>query len=247
MTMSDDALALRYLLGQLPPADEERFEERYLGEPLLYERLLAVETQLLDDFRENRLDPVRQRHFRYRYLASPRCRERARLVGELETLARRARPVRHLRAWGSAAALLAVGLLGSWMAIDRGGPPAVAVPEAVAPALAEKTLRLEAGRTRGGSGTDFPRPGPRPVRVDLELRRLPEPDATFTASLATAEGEEVWREEGLGWRREGARARVAPRVPGARLGVGDYVLTLSRATPGRPAVPADEYFFRVVP
>jgi len=61
----------RYLLGDMTPAEKERFEERYFGDDAAYSALCAAEEELIDSFLCGRLSRPCRRKFERIYLASP--------------------------------------------------------------------------------------------------------------------------------------------------------------------------------
>ena len=78
----DDEL-IRYLLGDLPEDEAERFDERSVVDDEFAERLRIVEDDLLDAYASGRLTGERRKRFEAFYLSSPRRRERAAFAGRL--------------------------------------------------------------------------------------------------------------------------------------------------------------------
>ena len=72
----NDAALKRYLLGLLPDVEAEALEDAYLADPEVWERLRAVEEDLLDDYAAGRLAPPESGVVEIRYRASPPLRER---------------------------------------------------------------------------------------------------------------------------------------------------------------------------
>jgi hypothetical protein len=72
----DTEVFVRYLLGELPTADRDRFEDEYFADNNLHEQLLAIECELIDAYVHGDLSPSELRHFEDRYLATPEGRER---------------------------------------------------------------------------------------------------------------------------------------------------------------------------
>ena len=66
MIGSDDqeALMVRYLLGLSTEEERTRVEERYFSESEYFDRMLALEDSLIDDYVTGRMPPERQRAFR---------------------------------------------------------------------------------------------------------------------------------------------------------------------------------------
>jgi hypothetical protein len=71
----DDRIA-RYLLGDLPEADQLAIEEGYLADPEEFEEIRAAETDLVDRYVRDRLSREQRQLFERNYLNSPLHRER---------------------------------------------------------------------------------------------------------------------------------------------------------------------------
>jgi anti-sigma factor RsiW len=67
---------VRYLLGELPTPDRDRFEGEYFADDSLHEQLLAVECELIDAYVRGDLSESERRYFEDRYLATPEGRQR---------------------------------------------------------------------------------------------------------------------------------------------------------------------------
>lgn len=75
MPQPDEAIRA-YLLGLLPEADAEAVEDAYFVDPEAFDRVRAVEDDLLDDYAAGRLGPTEKGAFESRYLASEPLRQR---------------------------------------------------------------------------------------------------------------------------------------------------------------------------
>jgi CHAT domain-containing protein/exonuclease VII small subunit len=83
----------RYLLGELPEAEMLPFEERLMTDDPLFEMLLVIEDELIDESVAGELSAEEQARFEAYFLATPRRRERlelARALHDYEYAARRA-------------------------------------------------------------------------------------------------------------------------------------------------------------
>jgi hypothetical protein len=135
MTKSQEQLMRRYLLGELPEAEQVALEERVFADEAHLEEVCAIENQLVDDYVRGRLTRRDHTQFETYYLSSPRHRERvdvAQMLLQAADAAQAAAPSSAwlaswwvaLRgpqfAWGLALAnlLLFVGL-GSWLWLER--------------------------------------------------------------------------------------------------------------------------------
>jgi hypothetical protein len=65
-----------YLLGLLPEEKVEAVEDAYFADPQEFDRVRAVEDDLLDDYAAGRLDPTEKAAFESRYLTSGPLRQR---------------------------------------------------------------------------------------------------------------------------------------------------------------------------
>jgi hypothetical protein len=73
----NEQLMVRYLLGELPEAEQLRLEERFFTDAAAYEQMLALEDELMYDYLQGEMEPSQQARFERRFLASQEGRERA--------------------------------------------------------------------------------------------------------------------------------------------------------------------------
>src|SRR5262245_36780459 len=88
-TFGSDHTIIRYLLNELSPGDQERFEEAYFSDGSLYEQVQALEEELIEDYVKGNLSVRERQLFERHYLASDeRCArvEAARQLVELCSL-----------------------------------------------------------------------------------------------------------------------------------------------------------------
>ena len=72
----DDETCERYLLGELPEAEQAQFEEAYFADDAIFERFLAVKDELTDAFARNELDEEKRKQFAKHFSATaPRRRQ----------------------------------------------------------------------------------------------------------------------------------------------------------------------------
>lgn len=67
----------RYLLGAATAEEQRALEEKYFSDPVFFEKVVAVEKELLDDSARDRLSPRERELFERHYLAHPKRRARA--------------------------------------------------------------------------------------------------------------------------------------------------------------------------
>lgn len=68
---------IRYLLGEATAEEQRELEEKYFSDPVFFEKVVAVEKELLDDFARGRLSSRERELFERHYLAHPKRRARA--------------------------------------------------------------------------------------------------------------------------------------------------------------------------
>jgi hypothetical protein len=74
--LNDDRLIARYLLDDLPEAEQIQFEERYLADQAVFEQMRAIEEELIADYLRGGLAGRELARFESRYLNTPEGRER---------------------------------------------------------------------------------------------------------------------------------------------------------------------------
>jgi anti-sigma factor RsiW len=81
---TDDQRITSYLVGELPEAEQAELERQYFDDATLVDRVIQVETQLLDAYARGQLSEQMRQRVARQYLAHPARRERLRFA---ETLA----------------------------------------------------------------------------------------------------------------------------------------------------------------
>jgi hypothetical protein len=81
----NDQLLKRYLLGELPAAEQRRLEEVFFSDAQAFERLAALEDDLIDDYVCDDLSASQREKFEKHFLVSPERRERLELAQALVT------------------------------------------------------------------------------------------------------------------------------------------------------------------
>jgi hypothetical protein len=69
-TFGSDQTIIKYLLNEMPPGDQERFEEAYFSDGNLFEQVQALEEELIEDYVKGNLSSHESRLFEDHYLAS---------------------------------------------------------------------------------------------------------------------------------------------------------------------------------
>jgi hypothetical protein len=203
-TQFSDDLLKRYVLGELADDEQTAVEEAYFGDQRLYERLRAVEEELVEASVRGELSEGEREKIAARLERSPTLRGRARLASILAAaleepdaapVPRRApspdrrgpwwagfvESVRaHRFAFAVAAVALVVGFVGLWLLRDGGGP-------AVPPESASTSQPPEPGPSNsaapapGGIPADPPAEAPPPSMTNRGADR---PGAPGRASVA---------------------------------------------------------------
>jgi hypothetical protein len=110
-TALSDELLGRYVLNALPDEEAEQVESLYFEDDGIFDRLLAVESDLIDAYVRGELDPARQKAFSRRLPGSERLRQRVEFARTLLKVSERPPLVRRRRVFavlGIAASLLLV-------------------------------------------------------------------------------------------------------------------------------------------
>jgi hypothetical protein len=74
---NQEQIIQRYLLGELPEAEQSTLEEAYFNDQRLFDRMLQVENELVDKYARGLLSPPTRERFEKYYLTHPKRRERA--------------------------------------------------------------------------------------------------------------------------------------------------------------------------
>lgn len=239
MTEVDDEILRRWLLRRLDDAAlTERLEESLLRDAAFGDRLQAVETDLIDDYVRDRLDPAERAAVERRLFATPRDRGRlrfARALAERVAVQGRARRPRRWRPWALAAAasvLLVFALGGRW----RGGADGTATDAHVDADAGLPTVTLLAAVERGEPAAPrvaiVPHGTPR-VRLQLELVAAPDAGARYAVRIDGADGP-GFEQGGLAARSLGRYRYVEATVPAAALAPGDHRVSLLQAGGASP-------------
>lgn len=236
-----------YLLGQLPPAEAEALEDRYVDDDGLRASIEREEEALIEAFVDGRLDEASRAAFERVLAASPERRRRVEVVRGLVVRAMpgaSAAPVVTSRvswasaAWGLAAA--AVVVLAVWTPWRRSsavapspaapGASAVAPPPATPPRpdaapVPVLALTLSASGTRG-SGAPSRIDLPPDTALDLSLVRRGAHWAGRAITVRDVDRGTQWRGVLVAPPKGVADVAGVARVPAGALPKGDYVVAV---------------------
>jgi anti-sigma factor RsiW len=87
-----DERMTRYLLGDLPEAEQAAIEQEFFADPEKFEEIWAVENDLVDSYVRGRLSRGERELFERNYLKSPKHRERVAIARKLLAAADRSMP-----------------------------------------------------------------------------------------------------------------------------------------------------------
>jgi hypothetical protein len=264
----DDRLLHRYLLGErIAEAEQDRFEKSYFESDQYFDRLLEVEDDLIDTYIRGGLSATECIQFERHFLAAKRRRDRYEAMRAIAASFFREGPrQRHSFLKGlrdffvvqspaartamtalGAVGILAFGLLGvGYVRLWRESVNARALLASArqAPARAVLAFTLRPGLLRSGAGAG------NQVRLDPDVEwlvlRLETPAlreySWFAASLSTASGEEVLRQNRL----LAAGDAIDLRIPAGVLTAGqDYAISLAGLEPDGRRMDLQSYAFHV--
>jgi len=135
---NQEQIIQRYLLGELPEAEQAALEEEYFNDVRLFDQMVQAENELVDKYARGSLSPSMRERFETYYLAHPKRRERAnfaralaaRLDERSEVAAVSQRDAESLwnrllvsmrgpkLAWGFSVALLLMTVLAAWLLFE---------------------------------------------------------------------------------------------------------------------------------
>jgi hypothetical protein len=96
MEVSDEIRqeATRYLLGAATADEQMALEEKYFSDPGLFEQVVAIEKELLDDYARDRLSAHERELFERHYLSHPKRRARAKTALALALKLKQSKPLK---------------------------------------------------------------------------------------------------------------------------------------------------------
>lgn len=261
----------QYLLGQAPQEDSARLEEQILTDETLFQELLAVEDELVDDYLNDKLSPGELLSFENHFLLAPDHQRKLRFGRALhkyldvagtpevateaaenlspeKTYVARSSPQRN---WFQRFSnpILAYSLAAVVLLSIGGGSLLVVnkwgqqTPQQPGNVY---VATLTPGLTRAGGGeiSKFKLP---PAGDTVELRlALPQPDyQTYRSVLLTANQSQVWASDDLAVATDSGTSFVVARVPAKLLARGDYQVKLRGRAEDGSFEEVESYAFRV--
>jgi len=270
----DSGLLKRYLLGGLPPDQQDSIEEKFFTENDLFIELLDAEDQLIGDYLSGRLSAADRARFERHFLTLPDRRsevELASLFRDTNTEQLMTEPVTpHDRArdWlsqllgalrdklvltgAATAALLLVAGAGVWLATrqylkpspDRGAAGITAPARS-----AVITLELSPGRPRSTGEAPKTVKTSRARAIELKLAAGQTAFSNYRGRLQRLEEEaiEVLTNDALKWEQTSIGDRVVTwEIPADKLLSGDYQVKLEGVNSDYSSESIGAYHFKVV-
>jgi hypothetical protein len=268
----NSTLITRYLLGDLPPADQDKFEEKYFADDELFVELLDAKDQLISDYLGGSLSSGDRELFERRFIAQPDCRQEVELGAFLQSPAmprsvsgQSVEEKRQRRWWqdlfdalrvpqplvAAAAVLLIVMAAGLWYAArfsPEDSQPDSSMSSAPAQAgPASISLTLRPGQTRSSGATPKAVVGQDTKEIELLLVAGTEKYQSYQASLHPADNDNEVIQSGSSFKvetdKDGNRI-VAWKLEASGL-FGDYQVKLSGRGPDNAASNIGKYYFNV--
>jgi hypothetical protein len=238
MVNRDDVIA--YLLHEMPEAERAEFTERWFTDPESYQRLLAAEAELLDDFVRGKVLRNQRRRVEA-YLLGPGPQQRKLQFAEALRSAV-ARPDRVRVPWAFVAAALlvmSIGLL-SWLGLEnRRLQREVARLDTRLGTRLDKSVTLSSGGVytlvlpsdtlRGQAATSTAQVTPGIDLLSLELELRPGDESRTYSATVSAGDQTVWSEGPLRPEPIAGTSLARLWIPVAVLAPGYYSVRLESA------------------
>ncbi len=265
-----DPLIRRYLLGDLPEADAQRFEEEYFASDDRFSEMLAVEDDLIEAFLHRRLSAGDRPRFEARFLSTERGRQKVALAALLEKASPvTARSTRWIP-WSIAASVVVLaigaGTLRELVSMKRQIEGLVRERAALRSGMAVVTADLQ--RLKASSAQPAPqrqnvfsiilRGGERgsassaaivlprdAAAAELWLLLPRDEYPSYTAALQSIEGRTLWSEKSLTSRPLDGRKAILFRVPATSLQPRTYIVAVSGDRPDGSSEPVEDFSFSV--
>lgn len=266
----------QYLLGQAPQEDSSRLEEQILTDETLFQELLAVEDELVDDYLNDKLSPGELQSFENHFLLAPDHQRKLRFGRALhkyldvagtpevateeaaenlspeKTYVARPAPKRNFPWFQHFSNPILAYSLAAVVLLSIGGGSLLVVNKWGQQTPQQSgniyVATLTPGLTRAGGGeiSRFKLP---PAGDTVELRlALPQPDyQTYRSVLLTANQSQVWASEDLAAVTDSGTNFVVARVPAKLLAAGDYQVKLGGRAEDGSFEEVGSYAFRVTP
>ena len=256
----DDGTIRLYLLGEAGDLQQQQVEELLLVDETVRRQIAMVEDELIEEYLAGELTPGERASFELHFLMPQSRRENLRFSQALRQYIEKhpeaavAEPHRRWSLWwprvAVAAAAVAIAAVG-WVGFSRRTPGSASpaqqanrnpTPLAAAPQTVVLTLTPGLLRSGGQEAVLRTRPAADAVEVHLQLPQEASGFATYSAKLATVEGNEVWSQAGL----KGEGNNVNLTIPTSHLTRGDWRVVLFGVSSTGKSSDVASYYFRVL-
>lgn len=267
-------LLTSYLLGELPAAEQDRFEEEYFCNNEVFTALLDAKDQLINDYLDGKLTDTERQLFERHFLTLPDRKREVELAfffrSEPKPQVETALPIaeRRLSLWqtvsrfvqshqpqlGLVAAMLIVGSLMGWQMMHSSPEPnAVAIiqpsdiPEGqIVVPLFLKPIANVRSRSKQETTAEI---GRATQTIDLNFEVGNEDFESYQGSIRNKQdGAEILSDSSLkATKNEDGKTIVNWQVPASRLQVSDYTVTLKGIAPDGSNPRVGDYDFEVRP
>jgi hypothetical protein len=252
--MNDQLLIRRYLLGELPETDAERFEQEYFVSDDRFGEMLAAEDDLIEAFLQRKLNPGERRQFEARFLATARGRQKVTLAAALAKISGAPRRTSWTKVLAIAAAVTVIaigaGMLREIVVMRHQIEELQSEPRRARPVATSRpsdvfSLVLNGGQERSSAPAAtivLPRNS---ATAELWLL-LPHDDyPTYTATLQSIDGHTLRAEHALASRALDGRKAILFRIPSETLEARTYIVSVSGDKAGAPSEPIEDFSFTV--
>jgi hypothetical protein len=269
--LEDQKTIRRYLLGELAEEGRRRFEESLLTSNELFEELLIVEDELVDEYAAGRLDERERERFEEHFLSTPDRLRKLRFARAFKrhiavatarespaSTADDPRPSSWKRwlptflhtqnpilSFSLATALLLIPIAGLWLMIYSNGEPRTT--KNGGPSTSKSfPVTLMPGVARDAGEMKRVAIPPSADGVQLRLELAADEYQSYRAALQTDEGREIFTGDNLKAEARGGGKDVVLNLPSGLLTDSDYQVKLKGITTGGDLEDVGSYYFRVV-
>ena len=266
ISVSNQLLLRRYLLGDLPDEQAQRFEEEFFADDEQFSELLAAEDDLIDAFLEKRLSAADRQRFESRFLTTERGRQKIAL-GSLLRPALREQSV--AMPWIAVAAIVAVLVIAAGLVrelattrshIDELEHERASLRSGMA-ALTTQMKQLQTaaahspeppkvfsimlqGLERGTSSATMILPADA-AAADLWLVLPRDAYPRYSATLQTVDGAPLWHQSSLTSRPVDGRKGILLQVPASMLQPHTFTIAVSGEKPDGTREPVEDFSFTI--
>jgi len=265
ISVSNQLLLRRYLLGDLPDEQAQRFEEEFFADDEQFSELLAAEDDLIDAFLEKRLSAADRQRFESRFLTTERGRQKIALGSLLRPALRRQSAPR----WIAVAAIMTLLVIAAGLVrelaiarshVDELERERASLRSGMAALITQmKQLQTAAahspeppkvfsimlqGLERGSSSATMILPADAQA-ADLWLVLPRDAYPRYSATLQTVDGAPLWHQSSLTSRPVDGRKGILLQVPASMLQPHTFTIAVSGEKPDGTREPVEDFSFTI--